>query len=427
MATMIARFGTTALFLGSAATIAGAQDVEWIVRDSAVVAADSGAAQIEPHVAVNPMDPLHVVVGAIVAGPDRQLGPWHCSVYTTPDGGRQWSSHAFPIDRCIDPWLVFTDSATVLFAATEITRQGEGDDRFRLALYRSEDGGGTWAEGPALGRTHEHAQMLQVGDGGPLMLVSRRTAGPAEDRRHVIWLARSRDAGRSFDTVVEHDPGGVDVMVTGIAVVRAGTVLTYRRRDVAGGEEEAWSLLVRSDGRGSQPLRIDTCTSGAERDFAGYPVASGSDDLIVHACVGPNLEGVRVTRSTDGGESWSDAVRADGGGPSPHARTPMLAVSGSHVVVAWYDRRHDVDRACQDVYLAVSHDRGATFAAPLRVTTGTSCPGNPANATVARSWPMGGDYGALTPTMPGTFRLVWADARAGLFRLRTAVFRVAVP
>lgn len=103
----------------------------------------------------------------------------------------------------------------------------------------------------------------------------------------------------------------------------------------------------------------------------------------------------------------------------------MLAVNRDGVVaVAWYDRRLDPEEVCQDVYLSVSEDGGATFRAPLRVTTETSCPDVPGNEGVSGSWPMGGDYSSLAAGPDGSFHLVWADSRDGRFGLRRARFRV---
>lgn len=409
------------------ATLA-AQVPHWIVRDSAIPAEGADLPLVEPHPAVSPWDARHVVVGAIAVAADRTEGPWRCAAYTTEDGGGAWRRHDFPIDRCIDPWVVFADSTTVLFSATEITRDGTGDRRFRLVLFRSDNGGRTWSDAPeVLGRTHEHAQIVRQSD-GTLWLTARITLDDGAGE-HALLVAVSGDAGRTFRTVLRHVAGGSNLMVTGITATNDTAIVAYRHSpgDTSSRVEHARSLRITPAGAPGGPVPIGICTNGDEDVFAGYPAFAHdrARAILYHACIRAGLAGVDVFRSTDGGQSWTGPVRADARSPTPHARTAMISVDADgHVAVAWYDRRADPERACQAPWIALSLDGARTFGIPVRVATADSCPAGPANGGVADAWAMGGDYGSLTAAPDGTFRLVWADSRTGPFRLRTSVFGV---
>ena len=99
------------------------------------------------------------------------------------------------------------------------------------------------------------------------------------------------------------------------------------------------------------------------------------------------------------------------------------AVSSAGVVgVLWIERAASGSRACRDVYFSASFDGGATFSSAERVSSSASCPNAKMNGPSATF----GDYFGLAADPQGRFRAAWADARTGLFQLRTALIDVGV-
>jgi hypothetical protein len=91
------------------------------------------------------------------------------------------------------------------------------------------------------------------------------------------------------------------------------------------------------------------------------------------------------------------------------------------LAIAWRDGRHRPGTECFDVYVNASLDGGATFLREQRVTSTTSCSDRKLNGT---GWSDGGDYFGLASDANGRFRLLWSDAREGVFRLRTATVEI---
>lgn len=416
--------------------------------DHAVTAGGPEFPLTEPFLAVNPSDPAHLIVGAIVA-PASDGAPWRCAVLASFDDGVTWQRVDFDMERCIDPWVVFTTAGDVQFVGIELLRGVDGDARFHLVSFRSQDGGLTWSGAPtSLGRAHEHA-MLAVDRSRPrgaVYLTSRRMRRtPAGEPRHTVYVARSRDEGRTFTSLAELRPSNLALNPTGLGFLTDGTlVISFYdfQRNVDGFKERgmlanARAWIYRSEDGGesfSAPVLIaEECASGVEGSFPGYPFlavdtsAGAYRDRLYHVCVRPGYDGVAFSYSADGGERWSNPLSVDrqvDGGPA-HVRTPMLAVNDAGIVgVAWYDRRHDPDRQCQDLYFTASRDGGATFAQPVRISTATSCPNVQGNGRAARSWPAGGDYSSLATGADGRFHVIWADSRSGRFALRHAAIRV---
>ena len=56
----------------------------------------------------------------------------------------------------------------------------------------------------------------------------------------------------------------------------------------------------------------------------------------------------------------------------------------------------------------------------LPVASAPSCPDTARNGRVATRWPEGGDYSGLAAAADGTFHVLWADSRDGIYRLWTA-------
>lgn len=416
-------------------------EIEIVTRDRSIPVLEHRSL-IEPHPAVSPTDPRHVVIGAIAATPAGREEEWTCVVLTTLDEGGSWGVTDLEIERCIDPWIVFDGSAVV---ATGVALGSEGSPDFRLLARRSEDGGVTWVDSSTdLGEPHDHPIIVSAGS-GELLMASRRDRISTSGRpRHNLFVGKSSDGGRTMATLAEITTSNLAQNATGLARLDAATVVvTYLdfQRDVdgfgrAGMLDRGRAWAVRSDDGGrsfSEPLLVsDECASGGLNGvFPGYPFMTAAPEgsryagRLFHACIRPGMDGVHVNYSTDRGERWSRPLRVSTDVPRSMARTPMIAANRDGVVgVAWYDAGHDPSMACQHVYFAASTDGGETFLPSVQVSETESCPRAGGNGWIAESWPMGGDYNSLVARPDGTFLLVWADSREGIFGLRFAVTRV---
>lgn len=420
--------------------VASEPDVEIVIPDRPIPG-PAGLALVEPHPAVDPADPDHIVVGAIAVVPERRDDRWTCIVMTTFDGGASWSTFDLEIDRCIDPWVVF-DGAAAIATAIELGRE---DPRvFALHARRSEDGGATWPDRALTwGAPRDHPVIVATGGGSLLMAAREDDVSSSDRRRPTLYVGESRDGGRTMRRLSRPTTSNLAQNATGIARLDDSTVVVSYwdyQRDVDGFAREGmlargrtWLLRSTDGGRSfSAPLFVtDECESGRAGSFPGYPqlvpapAASRHPGRLFHVCAAPGLEGVTLTASADRGDRWSEPIRLRAGSPGGIARTPMAAVNADGILgVAWYGADARSGGRCQHVYFATSDDAGATVSEPLRISEAESCPSAGGNGWVSDSWPMGGDYGSLVARPDGSFLLVWADSRGGRFELRFSVLRV---
>lgn len=74
--------------------------------------------------------------------------------------------------------------------------------------------------------------------------------------------------------------------------------------------------------------------------------------------------GTFITRSSDGGDTWTPAVRVDAGESCPCCRTAIATADDGTLYLAW---RAVLPGNVRDIVVARSSDHGATWAAPERV------------------------------------------------------------
>jgi hypothetical protein len=392
----------------------------------------------EPHLAVDPGNPKHLVAAAIVTSPDTgafavRMTHQTCSAFASFDDGATWQRHDFTFTWCFDPWVVITPDGSALVGMLgkhrSFPQQGDGG----FLVFRSADGGRTWNDEPVgLGRNHDHATMAQdltsaTRRGWIYALSHRPTRAADGHQRYGVWTARSRDGGKSFDDPVYVVVNNLHNLPEMPVVLRDGTlVVSYV--DAAfladsGGTDRplayldphrAWVMRSADGGSSfSTPLFVtDACCPPPDYRLSAFAadVTTGPfADHLYFACRRAGGGPIVVASSRDRGETWAPVVAMHAAGTDSTAdnRIPGIAVNDHGVVgVAWIDGARLPDRRCrQRVYFATSSDGGHTFSDGAEVATSSDCG-------------TGGDYFGLVAVPGGSFRLMWSAADGNRSRLR---------
>ena len=407
-----------------------------------------GMQLIEPHLAAHPsrQNQLLAVGWAYPEGLDeRRPRDEYCVVFRSTDGGATWSEHSLDNVACADPWIAMTeDRATLTMMGTAASLTDTLDAGGQLIAFFSADGGTKWNPNPqGMGANHDGPRTTVARD-GTIYLTSGQawTYGTDRELRFSVFVGRARSDERHFYTVGRLHPSSLNLNADGLAVLSDGTlVITYSDfqrkvegrgfRSRAGALEKRRTWAIRSEDAGetySLPLMVtEDCYS--RPTFLAVDTSSTSyRDRLYHVCPGEDLKSILLMYSSDRAEEWTVGTAIEA--PAAEAgsrREPQIAVN-SHgvVVVAWMDRRDDPSGVCYAPYITASSDGGQTFSDPQRVASEISCPYPERVGVAGRRWPTGGDYFGLAADAAGTFHMIWPDARAGTFALRSAAISVAV-
>lgn len=456
-----------------------------LVGPDVLVSRDGAFPHIEPTVAAHPRDPS-VLVGAAMTFP-RPVRGVACRVYSSLDGGSTWKT-VEPAEQAAkglgDPQVAFTPRGTALFACLTQGERTSGRPRAALLVYRSEDGGSTW-EGPADAGagSYDHPVIAVDHTVGPhagnvyFGVLYSGSGGEA-----VLGVFRSEDDGRHFTGPVEIARSAEDgLLIAGLGVLSDGTLtVSFTRTPRGSGDggepgESVFEMVTSTDGgvTFSKPRKIATRITRPRDPTDGslvarlnitppmwtvdgsLPAESGTpprDRLYLvwsdwRTEVGTGVWRVRVTASTDRGESWSEPRPVDPDAPEgAHQFLPVPAVSPDGVLgVSYFDSRGFPDLGAYHQRFTASLDGGESFL-PSRRVSGE--PSRPAEAeahdrvvllpiadreggvfhlallNAEGRWPMGGDYMGLAVDSGGDFHPLWSDSRTGAFQVWTAAVRV---
>jgi photosystem II stability/assembly factor-like uncharacterized protein len=372
----------------------------------------------ESHLSVHPNNPSQLLVGVIqFNSPDGNNRT--CVAWISFDGGQRWMRHGLPVQGCFDPWgIILQDGSAIMVMGGYIK-----DREDNLFLFRSPDGGRTWPDSPlGLGAHHDHPMV--IAQGNQVYVVSAEgVRNKANQHRSTVSVLRSQDGGKTFGPPTRITASNAGYEAEGPVLLSDGTLMVGFHDHHRQGSDKwlarprSWLLRSKDQGRTfSEPLLVSESCEGR----GGWPsMAADANDRLFWLCVTDKFNGVLVQRSDDRGESWSDPLRLNHH-ETADSHTPSIAVNKDGIIgVSWYERH---DKSCLDIYFTASLDSGKTFLSEVKVSSATSCPDTPQNK--GADFPAGGDYSGLAATSDGLFRVVWSDARTGIYQLRTATVSV---
>jgi hypothetical protein len=408
-------------------------------------------ARSESELEANPLNPRNMV-GASKRFTNPATYDFTLAAYSTFDGGESWSE-APPLGLLGDPdpnrvWAGISDPAIAwdshgncYLVALPFPGHGSPFSTLGIAVYRSSDGGVTWSAPNFIHRSTFDDKQWATGDRNP--------GSPYYGRVYAAWddgaslaFARTTDAGATWRGVGAQPVGGQlanDSFSPTIAVAASGAVFIFW---IAG---STIKYVVSTDG-GESFSTSRIAVTGLTTLSSGLPAPGGFPELpggrfrvltLPAACAGAGAElvvawadlrdgvsRIYFRRSPDGGTTWAGPAAGQPlltGGNVPaadqHDFHPQLASTpDGRIGCAYYEfgPKWSGGPPWIDVYLAVSHDGGATFPDRQRVS---NVPWDPeVDAPLSHGDPRTtfiGDYFGLGASSRGFFPF-WTDTRTGI-------------
>jgi photosystem II stability/assembly factor-like uncharacterized protein len=246
-------------------------------------------------VTLDPNNPEIVWVGTGENVSGRHVG-WGDGVYRSRDAGRTWQQMGLPNSQHVGKILIDPRNSDLILVAAEGPLWSDGGER---GVYRSEDGGQTWAPVLRIDANTGVTDLEFAPDNPDLVYAA------AYERRRQVWgflaggpnsgIWKSIDAGQTWRKITTGLPKG-DMGKIGLAVTPADPSLVYATIE-ANDEERGF---YRSRDRGESWERLNSYVSGGTGPHYYQELeASPTDaDLVYQMDVF-----VRVTR--DGGTTFS--------------------------------------------------------------------------------------------------------------------------
>lgn len=432
--------GATIFLLVASFEGGGPQQPMWTIelgQDQLLSSDTASFAVTEPSVSSNPTKPDQLFVSAIVP---KSVDPYDfdCALFASSDGGQSWTRTNMGFGICGNTWSVVLPDGTALFVA--LTEPG-GILKYHanMRVYRSADGGITWPTPPHdFGRGFDYPKIAYDTVQGDLYVVGAYVIGAGEETHSSIVVARSTDGGRTFSDTVRLTPSKNVYEAQVPAILSDGTLLVpFTEHHDADGKPlpaRRCSVLVSRD-RGHTFSRPRLIANGGCGGSAGWPYLATDAtrdrhrDRLYWLAAREGQPGVWLRYSDSVGLTWSHWVRVDREVAPSSAVTYALAVNRAGTIGVMWLSRTQSPSLCTRLFFSASVDGGDSFLQPVRVSSEPSCPARDRRNAPAYAYrsTAGGDYNALAAAADGSFHLVWADARDGVYRLRHATVLVKRP
>ena len=311
-------------------------------------------------------------------------------VSTSNDGGRTWGSPT-PValtmtDYYDRPWIAVdpVHSNHLYLVFSDISAPTTGPCAFgflfQIAFTQSTDGGATWSPvnlinngcDPTLqGFAVTGAQVAADRHGRIYVAYSNFTADANGNPIELVQSQVSTDGGQNFSQPVTV---GQVVLPNPFGYLQGG-IFEIQFPSLAVGNRNAYL----------------TWSSGSTR--TAMEVLSPDNQY--------HFSDVVLSRSTDGGNSWTPAQPVSPSAANRDQFMPSVAVDREgDVAVCYYDRRNDAANFMIDHYCSVAHEGSSTFH-DLRLTNRSSLPAHFLDGSLAQA--IYDDFNTVAPDSTGKF------------------------
>ena len=405
----------------------------------------------EPHIAVNPLNPMNMVAGSNDYSSPKS-DAW-VGYYWTFDGGKRWEQNLIPgypsgpvsaltgFEAAGDPVIAAGPDGEFYYAGIAFKRSIPAVGRASsIFVAKSTDGGRTF------GQVTMVAQSLTQGTFHDKEWIAvDNSGGPGRGNIYCVWamfqpygsqmvFSKSEDGGRTWTRPprVLSDILGLEFQLQGAQIVVDNDgVIHITWIDFEGRQHR----YVRSTDQGdsfSDPVDVGKVTEiPYELPNGGYRTPT-LPALAVDNTGGPfdgslyltwndyrnGTADIFMIASHDGGNTWSPAVLVNDDGVNSEADQffPSITVAGNGTVcISFYDRRDDPNNTLLMIYHAQSVDGGESFLDNIPVTD-VQFDGNAAGGRrkggVFSGTPFMGDYTGSAAS-DGFIISIWCDTRNG--------------
>lgn len=345
---------------------------------------------------------------------ESELRTRTCALHVSHDGGLSWiAARGNPVPPAFS-FCTINQGATIsplawapdgaLLAAVSVQKDGDGrvaTGTASVVVSRTTDEGRTWqstvavderSKDPKEAAYRPHLAVDKARNRVYMSFVRSFTPSGATARISRSYLVTSRDGGASFGAPVDISAGTLTgdkaVWSTGPASLAVGADgalnALYAESPPRGVSPSLARLALARSTDSARSFTVSTVQ--AMTPFTSFPelAASATDHSLIAvyedisldaAAAKQQVREIFMSRSTDGGRTWSTRVRLadDPVGGFFNKFAPGIAVApNGRVDVAWYDFRNDNGELLSDVYATYSTDGGRTWARNWRISDRSS-------------------------------------------------------
>lgn len=391
---------------------------------------------VEPHLAINSKNGDHMVVAAIAFdSATSSENRTHIVVFATKDNGKTWKQTDLAMTVGFDPWVAIRDNNYVGLVA--LSGYGTGHKN-GLVYYFSNDGGFTWrlSDTASFGGGHDHPTMIIDPNSDRLYILSSFMKRDSARQMHTYaWLNYSDD-WKTFQKIPSLCYiGAVNSNTLTINYSPHGHLfIPFVEYSVSNDQpgDPVFKYFTSANAKDFSGPHLVTDHAGLAKGFAVSAIAAngpfkGRTYFVKNTGASAHRSnGIYALFLDSTGQPWSSETRIDHNEQSEKVlRTAAIAINRDGVVgIVWVDRRNDRELKKNDIYFTVSVDGGKTFLTEIRVTNQNSEPKTLQNGKAGERFISGGDYLGCAAKPDGSFQLVWADSRSGVFQLYTSNIKI---